>query len=165
MKPDHEGKRRFKRNGNMIHVNVTDWREKFTFAARQIGVDLNPLSISPPEKYRPASVHLYNRVFNRVDRELFESFRKGTVLTLDFLIHEEMKKAPTPVELKTMFMIVGEYQGISQWGGKFGFGRFDVLGITPKLFAPTHADNPMVQRGSPDRESDTLPQEAPPLRA
>jgi hypothetical protein len=132
LKPDRGSVRRFKKQGQMIAVNVAQWQEQFRLAARQIGVDFDPKTIQPQAHFRPAAIHLFVRRFNRIQQENFESFRAGTVLTLEFLIREDLPKCPKPSELKTMLMIVGEYFGLSQFGNGFGFGRFKVLSVEPK---------------------------------
>lgn len=134
LRPDHKQVRRFRKENGNVAVNITQWQEIFREAAQHIGLTIDPKTIEPKSNYRPASIHLYRRVFSRVHTEWFESFRKGTVITFEMVLHEQRPKAPSPHELKAILAFVGEYTGISQFGSKFGFGRFQLLSVDVKDF-------------------------------
>lgn len=146
LKPDQKGLRRFKKLNGRIHVNILEWQTKLADAAKQLGYTVDVSAVIPQPHYLPASVHTYRRIWSRVHCEVFECFRKGTVLTLEFLIREEQKRCPTPHELKRMFEVCGEYLGLSQWGSKFGYGRFEVMLVAPKNFeTEQHAETCTTQ--------------------
>ncbi len=137
LKPDHRGVRRFRMDGKgRVFVNQNQWLEDLLFAARTMKLDIKVQStIVPPEGLLPASIHLHKRTYSGAHVEFFESFRKGTILTFDMLVHEDRPKCPTVPQLGSLLELVGEYRGISQWGSKFGFGRFAVVGIKDRYQA------------------------------
>ena len=134
LKPDNRGVRRFKRFNNGVHVNTAFWQSQLQLAARNIHADVDAKTIQPPREIFPASIHLYRRIFSQVRMELFESFRKGTVLTMDFIVREDLPKCPNPDQFKTMLSFVGEYLGLSQFGSAFGFGLFIVENVELKIY-------------------------------
>lgn len=131
LKPDNRGVRRFKMDGKgRVAVNQNQWLEDLLFAARTMKLDLKIHStVTPPEGLLPASIHLHRRTYSGAHVEFFESFRKGTILTFDMLMHEDRPKCPTHNQLRSLMELVGEYRGISQWGNKFGFGRFELIDL------------------------------------
>lgn len=156
LKPDNRGVRRFRMDGKgRVAVNQNQWLEDLLFATRTIKLDLKIHStIVPPEGILPASVHLHRRTYSGAHVEFFESFRKGTILTFDMLVHEDRPKCPNVEQLRTLLELVGEYRGISQWGNKFGFGRFTVLSVKDR-YQPVPTPTPDESlTPEPDGESD-----------
>jgi hypothetical protein len=91
------------------------------------------------------TVVLFNRRWkdNGKNREeLFEAFREGTVLTVPFYVPsapdvdlpavDKNKRPPDNPEMNLLFSFIGEVLGLSPWGSKFGYGRFNVLEIVEK---------------------------------
>jgi hypothetical protein len=132
--PDHRGIRRFKMNGDLVFVHTDYWKEQLRIAAMQLHYPIDVNTLYPPQGIRPASIHLFRRIFSKRRQELFESFRTGTVLTFDFMVREDQSRCPDTEQFRNMLSFVGEYLGLSQFGSKFGFGRFQVLDIKLKIY-------------------------------
>jgi hypothetical protein len=132
--PDHRGIRRFRMDGEKTAVHAEYWKEQFHISALQLHYPINVNTLYPPNGITSASIHLFRRIFSKRRSELFESFRAGTVLTFEFMVREDMPKCPDVAQFKNMFMFVGEYLGLSQFGSKFGFGRFEILDIQLKKY-------------------------------
>ena len=129
---DAMGVRRFRRDRDDVVVCVPEWQRSYREAARLLGLDVCTDGMMPKSKYRLASVHLYRRIWSGVNVEYFESMRKGTILTMEMVFDEAVRRSPNPTQLKAILGHVGEHIGISQFGSKFGFGRFDVVSIEIK---------------------------------
>ena len=131
-KPDHRGMRRFKTGrNNLVEVNQKFWQDQFARAARNLQLDLDiRRTLMPPPGILPASIHLYRRVYSQVCVEFFESFRKGTILNFELMIREDLPKHPQGGQLKAILGFTGQHLGLSQFGSKFGFGRFDLLNVS-----------------------------------
>lgn len=114
----------------MILVNEQMWREQFRIAASEIPMHVNTASICPPRTIMPASSHTFVRNYSQVKTDQFESFRKGTILTVEFLIRQTLPKAPTLLQFQHLLSFVGTWLGLSPWGSKFGFGRFELIDAT-----------------------------------
>jgi hypothetical protein len=134
LSPDHGGIRRFRMDGELMAVHAEYWREQLRVAAMQLHYPINVSTLHPPAGIRPPSIHLFRRIFSKRRVELFESFRAGTVLTFDFMVREDQAKCPDVLQFKNMFRFVGEYLGLSQFGSKFGFGRFELLDVQLKKY-------------------------------
>lgn len=128
LRPDHGGIRRFKKDKQgRAHVNQKFWNDQLALAARNLRLDVDVReTVVAPAAIVPASIHLYRRIYSQVNMELFESFRKGTILTFEMLVREDLPKCPSLDQLHDIFSFTGEYLGLSQFGSKFGFGRFFV---------------------------------------
>ena len=126
--PGKDGVRHFDKRGNCILVYQAAWREQFHQAACRLGYVLDIETIVPPERILTASVHIYRKEFSRVKVEQFESFRKGTILSLQLEV-KPGPKAPSYHQMEHLMAYVGVHLGISPWGSKIGYGRFDVLEI------------------------------------
>jgi hypothetical protein len=85
---------------------------------------------------------IYNRRHRKgteVFTTSFEAIRKGAELDVKLLVHSSIReeklrkliRPPTSEEVSAIWGNIGLYYGISQWGGKFGFGRFQVLSCSP----------------------------------
>lgn len=73
-------------------------------------------------------------------KEDFEAFRAGTTITIPVTILSELEgksdspfdnllslRPPTEEEVFKCFDIIGAEIGLSPWGSKFGYGRFEVV--------------------------------------
>jgi hypothetical protein len=127
-------------NGN-VAIRDQAWKETWDTACRHTQIRIAPVCACQPCPFPPATIHLFRRCYNATNADLFESFRKGTVLTLSFLLDEQIIGCPSPEQVKTLYGFVGEHLGISQWGSKFGFGRFQLISITPKEYGATESDS------------------------
>ena len=126
MSPGRDGRRLFRKEGKQVLVNDAQWREQFRTAAKEIPLAVDAGAIHPPRTMLPASYHLYVRNYSQVKTDHFESFRKGTVLTINFRI-QESPRAPSLAQFQDLLSFVGTWLGLSPWGSKFGYGRFEVL--------------------------------------
>ena len=124
MKADKDGIRRFRKNRDRIIVDQRVWDAQFREAARVIGMKLGKQDILwfEPSYISPA-IRLYRRVYSRVHVEMFEAIQKGTVITLSITtsIPED--------QFRQLLETVGLHLGLSQFGSKFGFGRFEIIDI------------------------------------
>lgn len=136
LKPDQEGVRRFRRDREgRVLLNQSYWLEQLCVASRSLrlpALDI-PQTVIPPTAMLPASIHLKRRVFSGRYTELFESFRKGTILTFEMQLHTEKEHCPTSGQLQILLQYVGSHLGISPFGSKFGLGRFDCLSLKTVL--------------------------------
>ena len=82
--------------------------------------------VNPPCRLLPAQTFVFRRTYGASRSELFEIYRSGTVLTLAFDLLK-IPQAPTEAQLRELLGWVGQHLGISQFGAKFGYGRFQVL--------------------------------------
>jgi hypothetical protein len=157
LRPDHNGIRRFKKDkqGRMF-VNQRTWQDQLQLAARNLQMDVDiRRTVIPPESIICASVHLFRRVYSQVNIELFESFRKGTILTFDVMVRDDLPKHPREEQVRSIFEFTGEKLGLSQFGSKFGFGRFVLVGINPAINKTLTISPDCVQRPPPPAASNS----------
>lgn len=149
---DPRGIRTFKkRSGGDIAVDRRHWNEQFEVAKGILKLPVSNSHIILPDKYLSPTLHLYRRRFSGTQTELFESVRTGTVLTFELATREDQPNCPTIDHIEKMLVVIGEHLGLSQWGSKFGFGRFEVKLCTQKNVNASNsqpADNLVV--GQPD---------------
>jgi hypothetical protein len=126
LRPDHGGIRRFKKDkSGRVFVNQKFWQDQLSLAARNLNFDVDVRgTVNPPPSILSPSVHFYRRVYSQVNVELFESFLKNTIITFDLMIREDLPKCPSLDQLWALWSFTGEHLGLSQFGSKFGFGRF-----------------------------------------
>lgn len=124
--------RRLNKKNDYIIINKEQWATKFFKSATDLGlvVDLN--SIRFDESYLSPSIHLYRRKYNKIKFELFECLRTGTVITTYLLLDNNPAFPITDDEVNSILGHMGKYYGITEWGEKFGYGRFKVLELTNK---------------------------------
>lgn len=127
--------RRFKKEGDQISIDIPQWLWWFREAANALKMkDVDVSCIRMDSGFRAPALFLHNRRWtqsSKLQQECFESIREGTVLTLPLFIAstEDPKsplRPPTLTEVHQLFAFVGQWLGISPWGGKFGYGRFTV---------------------------------------
>lgn len=102
-------------------------------AARSLALEINPDAIQPPRGIVPATIRLHHRRWSGAHTETFECFQTGTILTVHFLLDPDMPKCPTLDQFRLLLGVVGEWMGLTQWGGwqagkknTFGYGVFRV---------------------------------------
>ena len=76
--------------------------------------------------------HHYRNKFGTQKVDSFECVSENVKLSFELLLTRPIDedsglRAPTAEELKTILEFIGKYLGISPWGSKFNFGRFDLL--------------------------------------
>lgn len=135
---DPSGIRRFTRTArNDLAIDLERWIWAFSEAANSLHIALTTASLHPAEGISAPTIVLYNRRWKdrkngeEVQRqEMFESVRKGTVLTFRLAVTTDKEKpTPTADQVKALFAYIGEFIGISQWGNRFGYGRFTVEAV------------------------------------
>ena len=130
--------------GNTVYwlPKVTQWRWALKEAFNSMGL-LTQTSVDfvrLPTRIVCPSTYMYSRAYGGRDvdkKEMFESFRSGTVLTFNVFILSSLEQSniminfpqrpPTVEETVKAFSIIGEDIGLSPWGSKFDYGRFTVV--------------------------------------
>lgn len=122
-----------------VAIGLDRWAWGLREAANALHFEVNSDCVLLRDGIRCPSTCLYNRIYTNPagqrEQEMFESIRKGAELTFNLVITSPEPHSsnnlppPTAEQLKQMLQFVGEYFGISQWGSKFGYGRFDVLDL------------------------------------
>jgi hypothetical protein len=137
---DPSGIRRFTRtSAAALAIDHERWIWAFNEAAKALHLEVDTSALHPSDGIASPTIVLYNRKWvdrksgsERQRQEMFESVRKGTVLTFRLAVTgSQLLPAPTPDEVKALFSYIGEFIGISQWGNRFGYGRFTVDTVTP----------------------------------
>jgi hypothetical protein len=121
-----------------VAIDSIEWQWAFASAAKALECDVNVETIRTESGFDAPSICLYNRKYHHNGKpleEMFESIREGAVITLHVLvmesgeIHGQQYKAPSKEELHWIFDYVGMFIGLSPWGSRWGFGRFEVESI------------------------------------
>lgn len=112
--------RRFARTStdHDIEIHNQQWGDRIKKASLDLGIHIPDGGVKLPQGFRPPTLHLYQRRYNRTKSELFEAIRKGTVLTIDIVT------SLSEDDFEEILTHVGKYYGLSPWGSKFGYGRF-----------------------------------------
>lgn len=129
--------RRFKlTRDKKLDVDPAHWNWAFQQAAESLHFEVDSAALSPELGIKPPRVDLYNRQFmtrklgkETRGSELHECVKAGTVLTFNLaVLRPNDAKLPTPSldQIRDMLQFVGAHIGISQWGNKFGYGRFEL---------------------------------------
>jgi hypothetical protein len=117
------GIRKFRRTtSGLVELPDMLWRNTIHAAAMELGISIEKDSFRFPEGVA-VDTSEYERVYNRINKERFESIEPGTVIRLRLLLETE---ADQETMLRVMDLC-GELYGLSPWGNKFGYGRFTVL--------------------------------------
>lgn len=123
----------------MLCLDHAQWRWVMKEALDSLGLSSQTSVdfIRFPAKAKAPKISRYMKVFdskNPKKNPVFECFPAGSVLAFSvFLLGSEEgdatdnKRPMTEDEFKECLKLVGEFIGISPWGSKFGYGRFDVL--------------------------------------
>lgn len=136
---DKDGIRRFKKSQGGIAIDKRTWLAQFTEAARVLGIRFGQQdTILFEAGYYSPCIRLYRRIYSKVHVELFEAIQKGTVLTLEFTTTLPLDR------FRALFETVGKHLGISQFGSKFGFGRFEILDIGEKCNEQNSSGDPVA---------------------
>lgn len=111
--------------GGMEHFDVTTLRIPNGIVARTFSI----------------YTHSYTREGRQL-REQFESIRRGAQLTFDVSLTDleptaTRRTEDRAVDEETMHKLItyiGTYLGLSPWGSKFNFGRFNVINFEKIIF-------------------------------
>lgn len=120
---------------------IAQWRWAFSSAIESMGLaqTVNIDFIRFPARIKSPKIRIYSRAYERNNpdaTDMFECFSAGTVITFTIFVLgsleveamvSENKRPPTREEIIQAFEIVGESIGLSPWGSKFDYGRFEIL--------------------------------------
>jgi hypothetical protein len=138
------GVRRFTRvrdDDKRILVDHQHWNWAFKEAADALHIPVNISTMYPAAGIAAPTLVMYTRRWttktpdgrDRPQSEIFEAVREGTVLTFQLLSATGPERldlpAPDAAQLEQLLNFIGEFIGISQWGNKFGYGRFRVEAV------------------------------------
>ena len=129
LKQDSTGVRRFKKIQGNIYINQFHWKEQLGVSMKMLKLTTDSNTILPEASYVCPTIILYRRTYSKMHVELFEACRKGCQLTWQFCIRDDLAHAPTLEQFADVFALTGKYLGLSQFGSKFGFGKFSVITI------------------------------------
>jgi len=111
-----------------LKLRKKDWYDALREAANILEIDKNIDTIQIPDTLISPTIRIYRRTYNKGKTDVFQSIQKNTILSLQLKVSNK-ETSPTVNELKLLFSMIGDFIGLSEWGNKFGFGRFKVLQI------------------------------------
>lgn len=129
LKPDHGGVRRFERTNGLLLVRQFRFEESLQLAGRNLGLPNADAFVRMEHTCQPPTITLYDRRFrqnNILKQEMFEAFRKGSVISFRCMLRDDLEGCPRIEQIRELFSVAGEYVGMSPFGSKFGMGRFNV---------------------------------------
>lgn len=129
LRPDQGGVRRFKRLNGKLLMSQFRLEESLALASSNLGFASAEAFLRMEHSFQPPTIFLYERRFRAqgvLQMEQFEAFRKGTVLTFRVMLRDDIPGCPRLEQVHQLFELVGEFAGMSPFGGKFGMGRFGV---------------------------------------
>ena len=134
--------RKFRRDKrNRIAIDSVQWQWAFESAAKALDYAIDVETIRTESGIPAPSISLYNRKYHSRGKpmeEMFEAIREGTVLTFDILLMEsgavggQVYRAPSQEELHHILDYVGMFIGLSPWGSRWGYGRFELVDLSRK---------------------------------
>lgn len=99
------------------------WHDSMRRAASDLGIKYDQQALILPMYFSATKFEEYLRVYNKTHKERFESIPKGAVVKFELHLMEDKLD---PSSYGKLLSLVGKYYGMSQWGNKFGYGRFEV---------------------------------------
>ena len=123
----------------MLCIDTAQWRWAIKEAIDSLGLadETSVDFIRFPVKAKAPIITKYLKVFdsrNPKKNPVFECFPAGSVLSFSVFLLGSIegdtsnnKRPLTEEEFMSCLKLVGEFIGISPWGSKFGYGRFEVL--------------------------------------
>lgn len=99
------------------------WFRAFEQAASDLKVVFDRETVVLPPSFKATKYVEVLRTFNKTHKERFEAIPEGEPIIFDVRLDETRLAPETYAKLLS---IVGEHYGVSQWGSKFGYGRFQV---------------------------------------
>lgn len=136
-KPNEQGVRNISKS---INNNPRFFIKRFLKLCNEYAKDLGIGEFTPNcikitnELETNASTKIYMRCFKNkegvITKELFESYPIGSLLTFGCYIDEKLISLEKAIKV---IEYVGKYNGISQFGYKWNYGRFDIDIITKDI--------------------------------
>lgn len=139
--------RRFERDSHTkkLKLDLAQWNWAVNQAVESLCMsDVDVSAIRFPVHLDPPSLELLVRRWSHLNKgeqkESFESIRAGTHLTFDVLLASSREPAagtggkndarpPTRAEYEKIMKFIGEHVGLSPWGNRMGYGRFELLEV------------------------------------
>lgn len=150
LKPDHGGVRRFQRMNGRLLVSQFHFEEGLSLASSNLGLAGAETFLRFEHSCAAPTIVLYDRRYkaNGVPHsEMFEAFRKGSVLTFKVILRDDIPRCPSLIQVQQLFELVGEFTGMSPFGGKFGMGRFSVEAIGSASILPVSTQEVVENHG------------------
>lgn len=138
--------RRFERDNfsKQLKLDLAQWNWALDQALESLDMKhIDPGSVRFPVHIDAPSLELFLRRWSNTERgqqqEKFESIRAGTQLTFNVLLTTAREpssgskvdtRPPTVEEFKKIMSFIGEHVGLSPWGNRMGYGRFQVMEVT-----------------------------------
>lgn len=141
LRPDQGGVRRFQRTNGRLLVSQFHFEESIGLASHNLGMASAEAFLRFEHTCLPPTIVLYDRRYRAggaQQRELFEAFRKGTVITFKVILRDDIPGCPSLPQVQQLFELAGEFAGMSPFGGKFGMGRFSVEQIGQAISLPAN---------------------------
>jgi hypothetical protein len=137
-RPSEGGCRVFNRlPSGAIGLDYAQWDWSIRNAAKDLfpeGIDLECIKPARGWSVKHDQITLYNRQYNKSGKqvmEVFEAIAPGQIISIDCHIAIQRDKSgarqPDITDVIAMLDFVGEYYGLSPWGAKFGYGRFETI--------------------------------------
>lgn len=139
-----KGVRHFRRTpDNNILIDLPQWAWALREAADALHMDdVDIDTINFEAGMRPPTLVLYTRNYKfkgRPKQEMFEAIRDGVPISLDMLVttsppdktHFSLR-TPSSQELQEIIGFTGKMIGLSPFGSRFGYGRFELLELIEK---------------------------------
>jgi len=146
----HQKIRRFNRpknlNGNIL-LDIPYWSWAISEACEALSFrDVDGSRIMMDRSLRSPSLQIHVRHWMQTNgrtgkktrkEEKFESIPVGAELSFKLIVSEKPdpskradgERSPTEDELFKIFETLGQLIGVSPWGSRFGYGRFDVMHV------------------------------------
>jgi len=126
-----------------LKIDLSQWYWAIGESQNSLGMQgVDPFGVRLESSFDSPTLEMYVRRWDdrrqKDNREMFESIRKGAILTFPMMLLNKTephagidsdKRPPTIKELKDTFDCVGSMLGLSPWGSKFGYGRFSVQSL------------------------------------
>ncbi len=149
-KPGPQDTRVFRDAGNgrlQTALATWDWALKAASKNFKFGQEIDITSVRPEPSWTFPQMILFARTYmhqgrdhkgelNRSRREHFQCIPSGSLLEHRLVIsqgpdtqaarHRKDLREPTIDELRSLFEHIGYYLGLSPWGNRLGYGRFEV---------------------------------------
>ena len=109
------------------------WQKHFEQAAQELDITYSREMVTLPTGYEAGVFEEFLRSYSRFKKERFESIPKGQTIKFECMLMDTML---APSDFAKILSIVGTQFGLSQFGNRFGFGRFKVELIKREKLVP-----------------------------
>jgi len=116
----------YKDSNTVIQTHNILWRENFAAAGIDLGFTLDKNSFRFPSHFtisEPLAVE--TRVYSGGKKERFESINVGITIPVEFVYMDSLMQL-TEGDMYKIIVHIGKFYGLSPWGNKFGYGRFEI---------------------------------------